>query len=1060
MPFTTPLAAPMPTLPSGRVLFGAFELDLSTGELRSIEAPDPNNKVILREQVFQILRMLLEREGKIVTRDEIKGRLWPADTIVDFDHSINATINALRRALGDSGDDPRYIETLARRGYRFLPDVHEHLDRAGPLEPSSKLIGRSVELDTLLGCLENSLKGQAQIVFVTGEPGIGKTALVDEFRRKAAASGAELRVAGGQCTEGYGGTEAYYPVLQALRELSTGPGGSPLFETLVAQAPTWAIQFPSLLKREQREILQREIQGATRERMLREIGDAIEAITAKTQLLLIFEDIHWADPSTVGLISVLARRRTPAKLMIIGTYRPVDLFLAQHPLTKVKQDLALHRLCREMPLPALQKCHVAEFLSAELGSAEVPESLAELVYRHTEGNPLFIVTALEHMQQRGFISKDTGSLKLMVPVDEIDLEVPETLRQMIEAQIDRLSPEQQLVLELASLESAGRSRFAVAPRAAIGNLEPDAVEHVCETLARRHSILRSAVPERFSDGTVSACYEFVHVLYREVCYHRIAEGRRATLHRRLGEWLEVNLEPLGDVAALPASHFELGNDWSRAIKYLQLAADEASRRFEPRQAAEILEHALDLADRLSKAERDVSEIAILKKLTDAYIVFGIQFRGFASRTWPKFEDARIVEIQEALVARSAKLGLVDVEIAALIGLSFSNGWISSERCLAALDRALELSSIQESPLARARSRMICFTWRLSIGGWDRKDAEGCRNAIDEIRASGDGLALATHLIDFTIVRFHTSEYREGVRDIHESLKILSDEAAKDPHLISKPLGYLPMALHAIFLGRWGDALENVRLGIAFWDKNGNHVYARALRIHLAWLHLHAQDLDGVRAICESALPLVRLANDRFRPESRIYGHEFVMSLVMIGSAEAASGNHGAAYKYLVSAQEEMERETVAYGWYFRVLIEIAFVKVFLASGNLSEAQAHAKYGVELACATAEHTNQAFAWHASAQVAMAEGNFRRAQDDIAQALAVMEGYEVPLATWGVHATASELYQYLGDKVLAQQHRALSCETIDKIANSLPPTEPLRQTFLSAPRIREILGTQRF
>jgi len=92
--------------------------------------------------------------------------------------------------------------------------------------------------------------------------------------------------------------------------------------------------------------------------------------------------------------------------------------------------------------------------------------------------------------------------------------------------------------------------------------------------------------------------------------------------------------------------------------------------------------------------------------------------------------------------------------------------------------------------------------------------------------------------------------------------------------------------------------------------------------------------------------------------------------------------------------------------------------------------------------------------------MAEGNLRRAQDDIAQALAVMEGYEVPLATWGVHATASELYQYLGDKVLAQQHRALSCETIDKIANSLPLTEPLRQTFLSAPRIREILGTQSF
>ena len=114
---------PMHTLSSGRVRFGAFELDLTTGELRSIESPDPNNRVLLREQVFQVLRMLLEREGKIVTREEIKGRLWPADTVVDFDRSINATIKTLRRALGDSADNPRYIETLARRGYRLMPPV-------------------------------------------------------------------------------------------------------------------------------------------------------------------------------------------------------------------------------------------------------------------------------------------------------------------------------------------------------------------------------------------------------------------------------------------------------------------------------------------------------------------------------------------------------------------------------------------------------------------------------------------------------------------------------------------------------------------------------------------------------------------------------------------------------------------------------------------------------------------------------------------------------------------------------------------------------------------------
>src|ERR1700692_580333 len=115
----------MHTLPSGRVLFGAFELDLTTGELQSTEPPDPSHKVLLREQVFQVLRMFLEREGKIVTREEIKSRLWVNNTIVDFDRSINATINTLRRALGDSADNPRYIETFARRGYRLMPSVED-----------------------------------------------------------------------------------------------------------------------------------------------------------------------------------------------------------------------------------------------------------------------------------------------------------------------------------------------------------------------------------------------------------------------------------------------------------------------------------------------------------------------------------------------------------------------------------------------------------------------------------------------------------------------------------------------------------------------------------------------------------------------------------------------------------------------------------------------------------------------------------------------------------------------------------------------------------------------
>src|SRR5215467_8492772 len=103
----------------GRVRLGAFELDLHSGELSPVGVEDEGRKNLLREQPFQVLRMLIDGKGKIVTREEIKKRLWPNDTIVDFDHSINVAIGILRRALGDSADNPQYIETLARRGYRL-----------------------------------------------------------------------------------------------------------------------------------------------------------------------------------------------------------------------------------------------------------------------------------------------------------------------------------------------------------------------------------------------------------------------------------------------------------------------------------------------------------------------------------------------------------------------------------------------------------------------------------------------------------------------------------------------------------------------------------------------------------------------------------------------------------------------------------------------------------------------------------------------------------------------------------------------------------------------------
>jgi len=594
--------------------FPPFQLDTVNECLWRRQDDGGNKRIRLTPKAFAVLRYLVEHPGRLVTQNELLEAVWP-NTFVQPE-VLKSQILDIRHALGDDSKNPRFIETLPRRGYQFIaPTTHASVESTIGLEqPCRKLVGRNAALTQLGESLQRSLRGQRQIVFVTGETGIGKTTLVEEFTQRAAADFPGIRIARGQCVEGCGGMEPYYPMLEALSQLCRGPEGDSVVQTLATQAPTWLVQFPTFVRREQREMLQREILGTTRERMLREISDALERVASEAPVLLVLEDLHWVDQSTVDLISALARRRQSAKLMIIGTYRPPDIAISNHPLKILKQDLLIHHLCHEIALEALKEAEVAEYLAAESGGAEVSEGFAGLIFRHSEGNPLFMVAALEHMTQRGLISREDGKCKLNLPLEKIDLEVPEGLRQMIEIQIERLSADEQGVLEVASLVSVGRSRFPVAPTAAVGNTEPQVFEEVCETLLRRHCILRSASSEKFPDGTVSACYEFVHALYREVCYRRIAPLRRARLHKRLGEWVEAHWGQVTEDAAWVAGHFEQGGDWPRAIRYLRLAADAAGRLFGPRQAAAILEHALDLVDRLPEAERPQHEITILEKL--------------------------------------------------------------------------------------------------------------------------------------------------------------------------------------------------------------------------------------------------------------------------------------------------------------------------------------------------------------------------------------------------------------------------------------------------------------
>ncbi len=311
-------------------------------------------RMTLTPKAFDVLRYLVEHTNRLVTQDEILEALWP-ETYVNPE-GIRKYILEIRKVLGDRPDQPSFIQTLPKRGYQFIAQVTEERTLS-PVrtvtEAVRNVVGRDVALARLNEHFEKVLNGQRQVIFVTGEAGIGKTTLVDVFQEQVTCH-PNLRFARGQCIEGFGGKEAYYPILEALSSMLQNAEASSLVQTLAKQAPTWLAQFPSLLKAEQRDALQREIAGSTRARMVREICEALEAITAQSPLIVILEDLHWVDLSTLDFISALARRREPAKLLLIGTYRPVDVVLSQSPLKGLKHDLLLHHLCHEIAVERLE----------------------------------------------------------------------------------------------------------------------------------------------------------------------------------------------------------------------------------------------------------------------------------------------------------------------------------------------------------------------------------------------------------------------------------------------------------------------------------------------------------------------------------------------------------------------------------------------------------------------------------------------------------------------------------------------------------------------------------
>jgi predicted ATPase/DNA-binding winged helix-turn-helix (wHTH) protein len=586
-----------------RIDFHPFSLDLANECLWK-----GSQAIKLRPKAFAVLGFLLGRPGQLVTKDELLDTVWSGTFVGEA--VLKVAIRQIRESLGDDPASPRFIETAHRRGYRFIGSIAESgpspakvreirnhgvaVTSAGPPSDSlQRVVGREVSLLRMRGWIDRMLGGERQIAFVTGEAGIGKTSLVDTFARSIA-SDRNIRIGRGQCLEQYGTSEAYLPVLEAVGRLCREH--KHLVDVLRVHAPMWLLQMPSLLSVSDRELLSREVLGATRERMLREMGDALEAMTADMPLVLILEDLHWSDYSTLDLISYLARQRHPAQLMLIGTYRPVELIVSGHPLKAVKSELLARQQCEELPLEYLTEDAVAKYLSIRFPTNQFPEQLVGLIHERTEGNPLFMVNAVDYLEAENLVGRPKQTWELLVAIENVEVGVPESIRQMIEKQVEHLSAAEQRTLETASVAGAKFSALSVSA----GLLEEHAViEGHCDELARQRQFIQDSGVEVLPNGTAVSRYGFIHSLYQNVLYERISPFRRIQLHLRIGEQTEALYgEHASEIAAELAMHFERGANYTQATKYLQHAAENVLRRFAYQEAVALSRRGLELIEKL------------------------------------------------------------------------------------------------------------------------------------------------------------------------------------------------------------------------------------------------------------------------------------------------------------------------------------------------------------------------------------------------------------------------------------------------------------------------------
>jgi serine/threonine protein kinase/tetratricopeptide (TPR) repeat protein len=892
--------------------------------------------------------------------------------------------------------------------------------------PAAPFVGRDLELSKLEGFLNQAIDGNGRVVFISGEPGIGKTSLSDEFLRRARARFRGLSVSRGRCVEQYGTGEAYLPFLDAIGGLLDGATRERLAAIMRTSAPTWCSQLPvAFASTGSLENLQQETIGATKERMMREMGDALGIFATTSPVVLLLEDLHWADPSSVDLLRHLSQRIGNQRLLIAGTFRPEDIERSNHPLKSYKAEMQAHKLCEEIALDSLSPEHLQEYLNATFVPNRFPPEFAAHIHEKTEGHPLFATNLLQYLNERGDIAKANEHWSLSRPLSEMDLELPESVRSMISKKVDSLSEEERRALEYASVE--GQEFLSTVVAGLLGVDEVD-LEELLARIEKTHRLIVTRGEEELPDRSLATRYRFAHALYQNFLYGGLVTKRRIMLHRQAGEQLARHYgKRARQIATQLALHFERGREFARAVEFLIHAGDHATTLYANAEAADHYTRALSLAEKLPDETQAETMVALYGK------------RGATNMALSRFGQSvddyiSMLKHQEVFDSPEKKAAGLN---ALAMTLFFSH---RLEEMEARADEALAAAERAGSETLRLDTMGLMALKHLCYGELDL-----ARPILDDVIRSARAIdykpALVTGLTWRGCLYFFQTEYERAIECELEAKQLASK--LRDGFLLLTSMFFLGLSKGN--LGYMSEAIATLEQAIQMAGRNGDRFWFPRMPNCIGWMHRELQDFEGALKHDQEGLRVAR--------QYHVLEAE-ANSLINLSIDHTYGGDTEKTTSAFRETREIFERDAW-FRWRYSIRLEAATAWYWLRQGDLEKAGEFAERLLDTATQHEVHKYIAEARRLRAKIAIAANDSLMAEVEFAAALDELQRYPAPLVAWRTYADLGRLHSKRGDRPAAESAFTRAVKIVEACAANVAD-ENLRSTFLNSKAVREVIS----